>query len=222
MSRFNYQPIDRWTILISGFRQTKRHETGTELVWRRLRQFSEPTHCVVYASWRDDWKALAAHIQRCSTEQPIINIVAYSWGVGWGAVRLLNALESWGLRVCYLASCDGVSRSPYLPAIIPLNPLSLLSSRTIKVGNVAVVEWCRQRETRPYGHTIVARKGPRRMSTVEPRILAPSVIELPHTEIDRHQWFIATAVRHTSLVHQRQTPLFNYYSMGQPHATNRP
>ena len=147
-------PIDQWHICISGFRQNKAELNGMELLWLGLRGHSSPKVCVQYYAWNEDWKAIAKFISRNSNDETRINVYAYSWGAGWGFVNLAKRLGQEGMYINNTVLCDPVSRSPYLPAWLPLNPLSLLSDRKLKLpDNIREIHWLRQKVNRPCGHT---------------------------------------------------------------------
>ena len=149
-------PIDQWHILISGFRQNKAELNGMEELWLACRTYSSPKVCIQYYAWDEDWKGIAQFISRNSNDETRINVYAYSWGAGWGFVRLARLLGKEGLEINQAVLCDPVTRSPLLPTWLPINPLSLLPNRKIKVpSNIREVHWLRQKVNRPCGHTPV-------------------------------------------------------------------
>lgn len=145
--------IQEWDIVISGFRQTLHGRTGSEDLWMKLRKLSSPTRSIQLLTWRADWKGLAAFIKRTSTPNPVIRVSAFSWGVGWGFIRLCNHLDRCGLRVHTGVWCDGIYRWPYTPDWFPVNPLSLTSWPSITVPHcVDELYWFYQTTSRPKGH----------------------------------------------------------------------
>ena len=144
-------------IIISGFTQTLRAETGSERLWLQLRKHSTPSRMVIMREWRADWRGVAEHLSRVCTSTPVVRVYAYSWGGGGGFIRLARELEKRGIVVASVVLCDPVYRSPWLPDWLPVNPLSLTRFPKIRVpGNVAVVHWLYQRKSRPRGHQPVS------------------------------------------------------------------
>ena len=127
-------------IIISGFTQTLRAETGSERLWLQLRKHSTPGRMVIMREWRADWRGVAEHLSRVCTSTPVIRVYAYSWGGGWGFIRLSRELEKRGLVVASAVLCDPVYRSPWLPEWLPVNPLSMMRFPKIRVpGNLMVL-----------------------------------------------------------------------------------
>lgn len=65
--------------------------------------------------WNADWAEVAESIWLIGQrhEAPVVvNIYAYSWGVGWGAVQLAEELRKRNIDVQALVSADGVYRHP--------------------------------------------------------------------------------------------------------------
>lgn len=147
-------PYNEAWICITGFRQSPLQLTGVELLHRQLRKHATAERTVPWPfEWDADWSAVAEFLRRNSVAHPIVKVFAYSWGAGWGFVHLAAALDRYNIRIAHAVLCDPVYRSPWLPASIPLNPLSLMSWPTIRVpANVDHVTWFYQRRRKPCGH----------------------------------------------------------------------
>lgn len=151
-------------IPILGFRQKSKRITGIERLWRELRGFSTPERCVYKPLlWDSDWKGEAALLQRNLAPDPLVIVIAYSWGAGWGCMKLAEALgdlkDEKGrpapINVWTAVLADPVYRRPWVPAFIPFNPTSMSRFPRISVpANVRYVYWTRQRKNRPCGHTL--------------------------------------------------------------------
>lgn len=199
--------IRDWHICISGFLQDLGHRTGIERLFMILRILLGATTEVDLRLWNEDWDKYARYVWRNSARDARIHLFAYSWGGGWGAMKLCKALAKiqaeeraqlvsdedrrWyqcpTIEVVVL--CDAVYRSPWTPDWLPLNPKSLLPHPKIKVpANVRRVIWFYQRNDHPRGHTVVAADPTR--TTVEPGIEIPGAT---HATIDEAQAFHVAA-----------------------------
>lgn len=154
------QPITRHIVLITGFRQKHgRPTTGLDELWRGVHAaVAGPASAVWLCSWNDDFRTLAARINNYRDAGGVrIAIVAYSWGVGVGALRLARALQQYGLRVEMLFAIDGVYR-PWFP--LPLRSLfsrwNPWAPRIVVPWNVQGTWYWRQDRNRPQGHELVA------------------------------------------------------------------
>lgn len=151
--------ITKRIICISGFTQTRLGMTGISRVWLALRQLYSSQSCEVSLHpWKEDWSAFVQHILATGPRDLKsfdVRIVAYSWGVGYGAVRLAKLLRGEGIDVKVLVSCDGVYRNSWAIWRSMWSPL--LGEPRIRIpANVARVEMLRQRTNRPHGHSLVA------------------------------------------------------------------
>ena len=154
-------PICKRIICIGGFLQGRHQRTGLERIWQHLRaRHEKPTNgChVSLHSWNEDWPAFVLHCLRTGPRDVSlfdIRIVAYSWGVGYGAMSLANLLQDEGIAVRKLASCDGVYRSRFALWRSMWSPLLGEPSITVP-ANVQEVHYVRQQENRPHGHRLRA------------------------------------------------------------------
>ena len=106
------QPIDNWIVLIPGYLQTLgAHHQGVPALWHELwDKFKDRGVCVIQHPWNTDWGDVAETIFRSGMngQPPRIMLVAYSWGVGYGACNLLRELRYRDLRVEAAVFSDGV------------------------------------------------------------------------------------------------------------------
>lgn len=109
--------ISRFHVSIMGFTQSQSQESGVEKLWRKLRRgVSLENHCVLHPHpWDADFDALAEFIWRNGGPATVVNIYAYSWGCGHGAVKLCKALNKRGIQVPKLLLCDPVYHSWWRP-----------------------------------------------------------------------------------------------------------
>jgi len=159
--------IDRWLIAISGFTERLGDPNGTLSLWGKLRSLAGPHASVQLLRWCDDWSQIAEWIWRCRRDEapPQIAVFAYSWGAGWGAMRLARELAERGLAIEQMVLSDPVYRGPgvlgyafrwrsligsHWPVLGALAP-------TIRVpANVRRVTWFRQEVSIPSGHALLA------------------------------------------------------------------
>ena len=156
--------IDKHIVVISGFRQEHgRATTGVDEIWSQLHREHVGPDCAVHLkSWDDDFRALAALIDKerdkVNDRNPHVEIIAYSWGVGVGAINLARELSQYGIDNIRIFSIDGVYRSRFMS----FHWRSMLPRRThfapaIKVPqNVRAVTYWRQERNLPQGHKFVA------------------------------------------------------------------
>jgi len=174
-------PIAQHIIVINGFQQDRYGDTGLGRLATRLHElYASPIQAVSVHAWNDDFKGVASRIWHASRplswEEIDIRIIAFSWGMGHGALSLCRELAQHGLDVNALVSCDGVyhhQRYPWLAMVNPSRvarwragvelylpwcaPLRwLLNVPTLRIpANVLKVHVCRQRLSRPMGAEIV-------------------------------------------------------------------
>jgi hypothetical protein len=146
---------------LSGFTQHNGRNSGVLKLSERLHLhgYSHGLESRVYLHpWKAHWPTVAEHAWLLSQlyETPLaIGIYAYSWGAGYGAIRLARELGERGIDVHQMVLCDPVPR-PWLP----LRWAALLPAawgRSIRVPrNVAAVQPLVQRHNLPQGHRVVA------------------------------------------------------------------
>lgn len=150
--------LSSWHICISGFTQHAGRMSGLMRVWLALSAaVASNTVRVELRPWNEDWPRFAEWVWLTWQEQggppPTICVYAYSYGAGWGFVRLARELEKRGLQIHRAVLCDGVYRHRYwLGAWRSFWPLS----RIMVPANVRDVRWFYQRRNLPQGHQVVA------------------------------------------------------------------
>lgn len=148
--------IGTWHICISGFTQHQGRPSGLEVLWTLLRHTHANGSVVVeLRAWNDRWDRLAEFIFRLRPlgALPRVYVYAYSWGAGFGFLRLARELGKRGLRIETAVLSDPV----YCPPLWTLLPAALNPFRRIVIPqNVREVHWFYQRQSRPRGHQVVA------------------------------------------------------------------
>jgi hypothetical protein len=108
----------RFHIPIMGFTQSADTETGIERLWKRMRDELplSAQQCVIEPKvWNENFGRLAEFIHRHIDNDGVVNIYAYSWGVGHGARTLSRQLHKRGIQVAELVACDPVFHSLLRP-----------------------------------------------------------------------------------------------------------
>jgi len=108
----------RFHVPIMGFTQSADTETGIERLWKRMRdELPQGTgQCVIEPKvWNENFGRLAEFIHRNIAVDGVVNIYAYSWGVGHGARKLAQQLHKRGIQVPQLVACDPVFHSRLRP-----------------------------------------------------------------------------------------------------------
>lgn len=147
---------------ISGFSQSARRCHGVLKLSEKLHElgFNNRVNRVSLRPWNDDWPAVAENIWLLGQHhncEVIVNIYAYSWGGGWGAVRLARELRKRGITVLTVVTSDAVYRDPrlwmrwtsLLGRNLPISPVIRFPE------NVVTVIPFHQGMNRPQGHKIV-------------------------------------------------------------------
>jgi len=153
-------PINRRIVVIGGFTQSLSERTGVERVWQHLRcRHEHPANGtrVDLLEWRADMTAYVRHCLRTGPRDPArleVIVIAYSWGVGRGAIQLAEALQAEGVNIRRLVSCDGVYFSRWLPWRAMIN--RLFAPKIVIPSNVREVDSITQQTTRPRGHDLRA------------------------------------------------------------------
>lgn len=155
-------------LCISGFTQDVSTTHGICTLSEKLIQASHSCQVnsrVWLRKWSENWSAIAESIEltrRHYEADVIVNVYAYSWGAGWGAMQLAKYLQKPGIHINSMVLCDPVYRHPWFI----LRWLSLLSrdwtnfSPVIKMpSNVDKVDGYFQVQDRPQGHRVVRARG---------------------------------------------------------------
>lgn len=107
-----YEPIRDHLFLIGGYTQV-RGTTGKGMIgtWHRLHNaYSTKGVNVQYQEWDSDWSQQAECVYRASDSgrNARVVIAAYSWGGGYGAVRLMWELQKRNIQVSGVILSDAV------------------------------------------------------------------------------------------------------------------
>jgi hypothetical protein len=188
-------PITRRIVCIAGFAQRRNAATGIERVWQHLHSAVKRPHSTVVdlLRWSDDMDSYVGHCLRTGPldhRDLVIDVVAYSWGVGKGALSLADALLQQGLGIRRLISCDGVYYSPWLPGRALIN--HLFAPQIVIPDNVQRVDYLRQSRTKPAGHAITPANRVR--TEVYDRTPPGLGSSLSHTSIDNSDAFLDLAL----------------------------
>lgn len=207
--------ISQWHFFISGYTQNRQQSTGLQKAWLQTKTSAYKSNPINTQSicffpvlpWNYDWYTLARFVQINSQEyksikgggrlalppplSPLINIYAYSWGAGYGAIRLTQFLLSVAnYNVQNMVLADPVYCSSYF-----FNRWrAMFSSRfsftrwfapqiTIP-SNVLSVFWSRQYNNWPRAHSLVSY--PDSKTVIHSPYLEHS---LTHSEMDESIWF---------------------------------
>jgi len=151
--------ITDWHICISGFRQHEGELSGLHRVWLSLLDLSMPRCQVLLREWDSDWRGLAELIWLTRPEldgQPLVNIYAYSWGVGHGFVNLARELGRRGITVDNAVLCDPI----YHSRLLSMRWLAYTGWPAITIpANVRTVWGTHQRVSSPCGHPLKVSSG---------------------------------------------------------------
>jgi len=149
----------QWHVCISGFWQRIGEPSGMWKVSQKLNHLHGPRSRVVLLQWNDCMWSAAEWIWLTSNGKgQRINVYAYSWGGGWGAMEFARECRKRQMKVESMVLSDAVYRSPILPPWIVFNPLSLSSlyRPRIKVPDNVMNLWAfRQTSNRPSGHQFI-------------------------------------------------------------------
>lgn len=108
-------PITFQHRVIRGYRQRGRLLSGSDCLIEKLDEFRGRGTHIACLDWDDDMESEAAEIARHAPADawPIVCLYPYSWGFGWGAMRLAKALAKYDIDVYAMVVCDGVYRHSY-------------------------------------------------------------------------------------------------------------
>jgi len=147
--------IKHWIFCISGFRQHEGEMTGMQRLWLKLAPYRSSRRMVSLREWDADWGEVANLTALCSANGDTkVHVFGYSWGGGYGAIRLAEELKYRGIKVQGMVLSDPVWYGLGLIA-------KLITWRTdwpkiIVPANVERVKTFFQRENRPRAHAVVA------------------------------------------------------------------
>lgn len=155
----NVRFIHSFIYVIGGRTQKTGEDTGMMRLWARLFRWraDHPVHGSMFLmprEWNDDTKQLAALLERYATVEgrPRIVIAAYSWGAGYGAIRLAKSLARRGRMVDLLLLIDPVYRSR-LPLMFRLLAFTTWFGIRVPANVRRVLTW-RQHNAGPRGTNV--------------------------------------------------------------------
>ena len=205
MNNPNY--ISQWHFFISGNHQNRQQSTGLQKAWLSAKTQHNKVHnyfSTIYfpvLPWNYDWYTLARFVQinshntvDCtggSGKSPLINIYAYSWGAGCGAIQLathLNNVANYEIQNMVLADPVYCSSSIFLRwRAIFANRFSFtrrFAPAIVIPSNVTKVFWNRQFNNWPRAHDLHSLPGSKTV------IHSPHLENnLTHSEMDDSSWF---------------------------------
>lgn len=172
--------FDTAIALISGFRESEKAASGTERTHGMVSTgYGHVAKVYDLRPWDHDMRGFARKMLRDGIKKLIG--IGYSWGGGFGLMRLIRECAKVGI-VCILAlTCDAVYRPLWLSTKLPANVLALRSILPWSVvidlpHSVQRFAGVWQSETIPSGHKI--RTGPKT------EYGGMQKLPYPHTEID--------------------------------------
>lgn len=145
-------------LVVSGYTQTFKRRTGSELLHSRLRyEFDDPTNevSVDRLFWNDNYKDYVKYIHRNAPYGiiPKVVVFSYSWGAGWWFRKFAWEMYHAGLKIDCSVLCDPVYRFGISKLF---SPISLLPTcRLVLAPSVKECYWFYQRQGFPRGHTVV-------------------------------------------------------------------
>tara|TARA_B100000749_G_scaffold280852_1_gene279289 strand:+ start:4358 stop:4954 length:597 start_codon:yes stop_codon:yes gene_type:complete len=182
--------IDNWRYVTTGFLQTQGTPTRLVSLWQELHaKYSAADSVVRLCSWNNSWSDEAEFVFRLSPggRPSVVQVFAYSWGAGWGAMEFARQLRIRGINVSLMVLVDPVYRHTYrtgnwrsyVPNIIGQWRVLSSWSKIVIPDNVrGDVHWFRQQISWPAGHDLVAEDA--RWT----RIYDPITLKVNHTHMD--------------------------------------
>ena len=200
--------IEQWHIFISGFTENRKQSTGLQKCWLASQAEVKPNKVFFpVLPWNYDWYTLARFIQINSNQSnaltetnypisnppnpPLINIYAYSWGAGHGAIQLARYLQSVGnYDVQNMVLADPVYYSNFFLfrwRAIFCSRFSFTRRFAPKIyipSNTLNVFWSRQYNNWPRAHSLHS------LPAAKTVIYSPHLEKsLIHAEMDESLWF---------------------------------
>jgi hypothetical protein len=102
-----------WLVLIGGFTQAEHRPGGMLRLYQRLDQLRRPGVEISFRPWNCRWRRFARRMHLLGSELQVL-LFAYSYGAGWGAVRLARRLQAHGTPIAHAVLSDPVARSRWL------------------------------------------------------------------------------------------------------------
>lgn len=182
--------INQWRYVTTGFMQTQGTPTRLIRLWQELHaKYSTANSAVRLCSWNNNWSDEAEFVFRLSPggAPSVVQVFAYSWGAGWGAMEFSRHLRLRGINVDAMVLIDPVYRHTYrighwrayVPNLIgQWRALSSWSKILIPDNVRGDVHWFRQNISWPAGHDLVAE------DASKTKIHQPVVLKVNHTQMD--------------------------------------
>lgn len=174
--------FENWIYITTG--NLQHQGTPTRLVSlyaETLSAYGGNGNIIRLKTWNDAWAHEAEFLYTVCTkkEDPRILYIGYSWGAGWGGVRLAKHLLDKGIEIDRMVLIDPVYRHPYFLG----NWRALISAYPITIPrNVKRVTWFRQNESFFIkGHNLRIPNGS------ETIIDDPIWLNIPHSAMDDSQ-----------------------------------
>ena len=194
---------------ISGFRQTPGDYNGTVELREKLIRSGHSMGVesrVEYYTWNTNWNDIAEHysdLRRIYQTWPTICLYAYSWGAGWGAVRLARELYKRGLSVHSMALCDPIYRHPskFLSWVSMLVESRWFPRPAIRIpANVQYVFGVHQTISTPMGFLVQPE------NELKTQVLPSIHLEVAHVHIHKHQDWHSLCIEAANRVFKGEPP----------------
>ncbi len=201
--------IKQWHFFISGFTENRQQSTGLQKAWKTATTTcpAKNLHSTVFfpvLPWNHNWYQLARFVQINSQQYkdvggggklvmppPKINIYAYSWGAGYGAINLaqnLDSIANYEIQNMVLADPVYCSTSFFMRwrAIFAgrFDCTRKLAPKITIPSNTHSVYWSRQFNDWPRAHNLYSLPASR--TVIHPPNLE---LNLSHSEMDEATWF---------------------------------
>ncbi len=102
-----------WLVLIGGFTQGEHRPGGMLRLYQRLDCLRQPGVEISFRPWNSRWRRVAQRMHLLGGDAQVL-VFAYSYGAGWGAVRLARCLQARGMPIAHAVLSDPVWRSRWL------------------------------------------------------------------------------------------------------------
>ncbi|QDT39745.1 alpha/beta hydrolase [Stratiformator vulcanicus] len=187
--------VSTHVVCITGFLQ--RHGSpysGIFGIWRKLLGHADAVRFLPHLMfWNSRFRDVADTILtfRNGCDLRVV-IIGYSWGAGYGAMKLAEQLRRRGVTVDAMVLCDPVYRSRLFAtrwlALVGELPISGWRPRIRVPDNVSRVMYWRQTMAMPRGHQLVAADP--EVTKIDDR----GLLDADHVNVDNHPTFVNAAV----------------------------
>jgi len=182
--------FDTYFLLRSGNLQTKGNAgNGMSLLGGRVYEMTRDTPGVrvEWECWDDSPRGTAEWIYRFGRHDPppAVIMFCYSYGCGYGFVRVARELKKLGIPIKHAVLCDPVHYSvTRWRSLIQRTPIIGRRLYVAVPSNVQAVTWFRQRVDLPSGHDL-------RFESADTINHGPTYLQAGHTEMDNQPEFHA-------------------------------